>query len=106
MKNNYAAKILKAQDTFFNAGLDTGKQIAADIFEIAMHDCGINPKLIAEVADRAMQITPENERALDVKRDPEADVYQHHIDERLKRIFADRFQAWDERYDWLKKVRY
>lgn len=98
--------IIKLQDTYFNAGLDTGKQFAADMFEIAMHDCGINPAKIADVADRAMQITPENERALDVKRDPEADVFQHHIDERLKRIFGERFQPWSERYDWLRKVRY
>lgn len=101
-----SAVIMRMQDSFFNSGLCTGKQFAADLFEIAMHDCGIGPAKIAEVADRAMQITPENERALDVKRDPEADVYQHHIDERLKRIFADRFQPWDERYDWLRKVRY
>lgn len=98
--------ITEMQNKFFNAGFSTGKQIAADIFEIAMHDCGINPKLIAEVADRAMQITPENERALNVKRDPEADVFQYHIDERLKRIFGDRFQPWSDRYDWLRKVRY
>ena len=105
-KNNYAAQIIRAQDKYFNAGLDTGKQFAADMFEIAMHDCGINPAKIAEVAQHASDITSDYEGAIDVKRDKEADVKQHHIDEKLRRIYKDVFVPWEVRYDWLKTIRY
>lgn len=105
-KNNYAAQIIRAQDKYFNAGIDTGKQFVADILEIAMHECGINPAKIAEVAQHALDITPEYEGAIDVKRDPEADVKQHHMDEKLRRIFKDVFVPWPQRYDWLIQIKY
>lgn len=98
--------IVEMQDKFLNAGLQTGKQIAADVFEIAMHDCGINPAKIAEVAQHALDMTPECERALMARQDPEADVIRDKMDKRLKAIFKEKFNPWEERYPWIKKVRY
>lgn len=98
--------ITEVQNKYFNAGLDTGEQLTADLFEVAMHECGINPLKIGEVAQRALELNKEYECAIDVKRNVEADVKQHHLDEKLKAIFAENFRPWELRYPWIRRVRY
>ena len=106
MGKNYAQRIVAEQDRLFNAGMDTGEQLAADSFANAMYKCGISKNKIVEVTQLAMQISSKYSGMIDTKRNVEADVLQEHFDAPLREIFGGGYVPWEERYDKIRKCKY
>lgn len=104
---------LKRLSTAFENGAETGERIARqfdiDCFQIALarypkRNFGF--QVIMEISDLAEQVRAEYKPAL--QGGPEADVYQHHMDQELSEIIKGNMELipFEKRYPELKKQNY
>ena len=107
--NDYLKRIHAA----FQAGAETGERIARqfdiDCFQIALaryQKRNFGFQVIMELSDLAEQVRAEHKTAL--QGGPEADVYQHHMDQELEEIIKGNMDLipFENRYPELKKQRY
>ena len=107
MAKNHLLKLrAEEQDEFFNAGLKTGLQFGSDLMARAAKECGVSKRVIIAMTKLSMQMTDEFWGALNTKKNPEADVLQHHFDEPLKEIYGDLYAPFEERYEYIKRCKY
>ena len=106
MGKGYAAKMNDLYDRLFNAGLSTGEQFAADVFARQMYAHGISANKIIEITEAAIADGQNYDAMLDVKHNPEADVLQEHFDAPLRKIFREKYVPWQQRYEWIKQIKY
>ena len=104
---------LKRLSTAFENGSETGERIARqfdiDCFQIALaryQKRHFGFQVIMELSDLAEQVRAEYKLAL--QGGPEADVYQHHMDQELSEIIKGNMDLipFEKRYPELKKQRY
>lgn len=104
---------LKRLSTAFENGAETGERIARqfdiDCFQIALaryQKRHFGFQVIMELSDLAEQVRAEYKLAL--QGGPEADVYQHHMDQELLEIIKDNMDLipFEVRYPELKKQNY
>lgn len=107
--NDYLKRIHAA----FQAGSETGERIARqfdiDCFQIALaryQKRNFGFQVIMELSDLAEQVRAEYKPAL--QGGPEADVYQHHMDQELEEIIKGNMELipFEVRYPELKKQNY
>lgn len=107
--NDYLKRIHAA----FQAGAETGERIARqfdiDCFQIALaryQKRHFGFQVIMELSDPAEQVRAEYKPAL--QGGPEADVYQHHMDQELEAIIKGNMELipFSTRYPELKKPNY
>ena len=107
--NDYLKRIHAA----FQAGSETGERIARqfdiDCFQIALsryQKRNFGFQVIMELTELAEQIREEYKPAL--QGGPEADVYQHHMDQELEAIIKGNMELipFSTRYPELKKPNY
>ena len=106
MGSSYAARIRAEQDRMFNAGMDTGQQFSADCFARAMYRAGVSKRQIAEITRLAMAESNEFGDVFEIKHNSEADYLQEKFDRGLREIFCGLFKPFNERYPWIKEIRY
>ena len=102
---NFAQRLEAEKKEYFRCGKVTGEQRCADVFALAMLECGITRPKIREIYEAARQIGEETVDAFDTK-NPECDVIQEKMERKLKSIFPDEFAPWNERYEYMKQARY
>ena len=104
---------LDRQFAGFQAGAETGERLARqfdiDCFQIALsryQKRHFGFQVIMELSDLAKQVRAEYKLAL--QSGPEADVYQHHMDQELEEIIKGNMDLipFEVRYPELKKQRY
>ena len=107
--NDYLKRIRAA----FQAGSETGERLARqfdiDCFQIALsryQKRNFGFQVIMELTEIAEQVREEYKPAL--QGGPEADVYQHHMDQELKEIIKGNMELipFGVRYPELKEQRY
>ena len=107
--NDYLKRIHAA----FQAGAETGERIARqfdiDCFQIALaryQKRHFGFQVIMELSDLAEKVRAEYKLAL--QGGPEADVYQHHMDQELEAIIKGNMELipFSTRYPELKKPNY
>lgn len=76
-------------------------QIMWDAFSLAMNDMGFGEKRLTQAADLTAKYHREILELLrdDYKADKEMVFAKESIDKRLKSIYKDSFQPWEERYE-------
>ena len=104
---------LKRLSIAFENGAETGERIARqfdiDCFQIALaryQKRNFGFQVIMELSDLAEQVRAEYKPAL--QGGPEADVYQHHMDQELSEIIRGNMELipFSTRYPELKKPNY
>ena len=104
---------LDRQFAGFQAGVETGERLARqfdiDCFQIALsryERLNLGFQRIMEITNLAEQVRAEYKLAL--QGGPEADVYQHHMDQELSEIIKGNMDLipFEVRYPELKKQRY
>lgn len=104
---------LARQFAGFQAGAETGERIARqfdiDCFQIALaryQKRHFGFQVIMELSDLAEQVRAEYKPAL--QGGPEADVYQHHMDQEISDIIKGNMELipFSVRYPELKKPNY
>lgn len=104
---------LKRLSIAFENGSETGERIARqfdiDCFQIALaryQKRHFGFQVIMELSDIAEQVRAEYKPAL--QGGPEADVYQHHMDQEIQEIIKGNMELipFEKRYPELKKQRY
>lgn len=110
-KNAFLEKQTRIQDNFWNAGMDTGMQLAADCFQAVLNDPDVmgkdvfGSKRIKRICDEVQRCIDYYFDALDV-RNPEADVMQEKLDAVLRRLWGDELTPFQERYPMIKRCSY
>ena len=110
-KNTFLEKQTRIQDNFWNAGMDTGMQLAADCFQAVLNDPDVmgkdvfGSKRIKRICDEVQRCIDYYFDALDV-RNPEADVMQEKLDAVLRRLWGDELTPFQERYPMIKRCSY
>lgn len=104
---------LKRKETERAVWMETGERIARqfdiDCFQIALaryQKRNFGFQVIMELTELAEQVRAEYKLAL--QGGPEADVYQHHMDQELSEIIKGNMELipFEKRYPELKKQRY
>lgn len=104
---------LDRQFAGFQAGVETGERLARqfdiDCFQIALsryERLNLGFQRIMEITNLAEQVRAEYKTAL--QGGPEADVYQHHMDQEIQEIIKGNMELipFEKRYPELKKQRY
>lgn len=104
---------LKRISVAFENGAETGERIARqfdiDCFQIALaryQKRHFGFQVIMELSDLAEQVRAEYKLAL--QGGPEADVYQHHMDQEIQEIIKGNMELipFEKRYPELKKQKY
>ena len=104
---------LDRQFAGFQAGVETGERLARqfdiDCFQIALsryERLNLGFQRIMEITNLAEQVRAEYKTAL--QGGPEADVYQHHMDQELSEIIKGNMELipFEKRYPELKKQNY
>ena len=104
---------LKRISIAFENGAETGERISRqfdiDCFQIALaryQKRHFGFQVIMELSDLAEQVRAEYKPAL--QSGPEADVYQHHMDQEIQEIIKGNMELipFEKRYPELKKQRY
>ena len=110
-KNAFLEKQTRIQDNFWNAGMDTGMQLAADCFQAVLNDPDVmgkdvfGSKRIKRICDEVQRCIDYYFDALDV-RNPEADVMQEKLDAVLRRLWGDELTPFQGRYPMIKRCSY
>ena len=110
-KNAFLEKQTRIQDNFWNAGMDTGMQLAADCFQAVLNDPDVmgkdvfGSKRIKRICDEVQRCIDYYFDALNV-RNPEADVMQEKLDAVLRRLWGDELTPFQERYPMIKRCSY
>lgn len=101
----YLEKQAAIQQALFDAGISVGYQRCIDELALAINDLeGYGAKRTEELFLK-MQEYGEMFR-LAYTNDKEADYYQAKLDERLEKIFHEKFQPFKARYPDIKQQRY
>lgn len=104
---------LKRLSIAFESGAETGERIARqfdiDCFQIALsryQKRNFGFQVIMELTELAGQVREEYKPAL--QGGPEADVYQHHMDQEMEEIIKGNMELipFEKRYPELREQRY
>lgn len=112
----YATKMQKeknrATDVAFNQGLQIGAQFMADCWMVTLND----PDVMGRDTfghDRMLKVGKAVDanydkyfKALDVAKNKEADVWQERLDEKLGKTLRDDLVPFENRYPYLRKIKY
>ena len=107
----YAERITALQQTAYEIGLDIGFQQAMDYICMALNDAEtmtgkpLGGDRIDRICRQAIRYQQEYHTAF-MPKNPEADVYQEHLDAAQRRIFKERAQTFYERYPAIRRVNY
>ena len=96
----------------WNKGFETGLQFMTDIYEACLNDSDVVGKDVFGKG-RMLKLREETTRRVDALRpslygvtDPEADVVQEKIDNRLKKIWGENYDERSVRYPYLVPCSY
>lgn len=96
----------------WNKGFETGLQFMTDIYEACLNDSGVVGKDVFGKG-RMLKLREETSMCVDILKpslygvtDPEADVVQEKIDNRLKKIWGDSYDERSVRYPYLVPCSY
>ena len=110
-KNAFLENQKKVEDAMYNAGLQVGQQMASDMYDIVLNDPDVMGKDVIG-HERIVKIRAAAENALtyfgpayDI-RNPECDVFQERLDNRLRRVWKDLLVPFAKRYPMFKRCRY
>lgn len=109
MPNN---ALIKRFHAYFDAGMDVGegygKQVASDLFIIALHRVyGFSYERMERLIVEADMLFDHFKRYIGNTKEPECDRYREELDTLLKECLpSERFKPFEERYEGVKKVRY
>lgn len=101
-QNQMLAKIEAKYRLQYQRKFDTMMQMFQDAAMIAAHEvCGLGPRNAVEFAARFREIINEMAKITveDAKDDPECWYTKEKVDEVLRGICGESFQAWEERYN-------
>lgn len=108
-KSAYAVKQRETIDAYMHIAERITRQFDVDTMNIALHRYGkvnLGYQRIMEITELWMEVRREFEKA--ITKNPESDVYQHHLDQALKEIAKDekRVTPFHERYPEMRRERY
>lgn len=107
-KNN----MLKCQQKLIDVGMDIGerygKQVASDLFIIALHRVyGFSYERMERLIVEADMLFDHFKKYIGNPKEPECDRYREELDTLLKECLPpERFKPFEERYEGVRKVRY
>ena len=110
MKNGYSQKMRQEKQAYLQIGVDAGIQMMADFISLSLN----SPKIMGKDVMGAMRLSKALDGANEFHRlflkafgtGPEADYYRAKLDERLEQIYGDAAVPFEERYPFLKQIRY
>ena len=111
-KNRYAKVIQNRISDYRSVERDIQVQYMFDLFSMALNDPEIMGKSVfgktrlEKILSRVGKMYDEYYDSLMPGVSPEADYYQQKIDDKLKKIFQEKFSPFDKRYPALVKPKY
>ena len=109
-KSGYLQRREVQLDAYGQAVRETYVQFMIDLFSIALNERKTMGKDTfgaerqEKIIHRVDELFDEYHEALE--KGEEADVIRFHFDERLYKIFGDKFAVFETRYPWIRKARY
>ena len=111
-KNRYAKVIQDEISSYRSVERDIQVQYMFDMFSIVLNDPDVMGKSVlgkdrlAKILKSVGKMYDDNYDALLPGVAPEADFCQQKIDDKLKKIFKEKFSPFDKRYPALAKEKY
>ena len=107
-KNNLALRLQAHFDAGMDIGERYGKQVASDLFLIALHRVyGFSYERMERLIVEADKLFAHFKDYIGNTKEPECDRYREELDTLLKECLPlERFKPFEERYEGVKKVRY
>lgn len=111
-KNRYAKVIQEEISSYRSVERDIQVQYMFDMFSIVLNDPDVMGKSVfgknrlEKILKSVGKMYDDYYNALLPGVEPEADCYQQKIDDKLKKIFQEKFSPFDKRYPALAKEKY